>query len=118
MTLTLITAECALCDGFQVLDKSLEAHVLRSDNSSLARDCRRDMQQLNRSGTAELCHGAHEADPWANAVHQKDAALAKLSTSGSAACSSSCSGGYLHVLWPTPATAHLGKTATRVPHPV
>eukprot|EP00879_Flechtneria_rotunda_P033153 GHRR01036690.1.p1 GENE.GHRR01036690.1~~GHRR01036690.1.p1 ORF type:complete len:541 (+),score=209.92 GHRR01036690.1:666-2288(+) len=32
----------------QVLDKSLEAQVLRSDNSSLARDCRRDMQQLNR----------------------------------------------------------------------
>ncbi|WIA11524.1 hypothetical protein OEZ85_011635 [Tetradesmus obliquus] len=32
----------------QVIDKSLEAQVLRSDNSSLARDCRRDMQQLNR----------------------------------------------------------------------
>ncbi|KAF8070908.1 Ighmbp2 [Scenedesmus sp. PABB004] len=32
----------------QVLDRSLEAQVLRSDNSSLARDCRRDMQQLNR----------------------------------------------------------------------
>jgi hypothetical protein len=33
---------------FQVIDKSLEAQVLRSDNSSLARDCWRDMQQLNR----------------------------------------------------------------------
>jgi hypothetical protein len=32
----------------QVIDKSLEAQVLKSDNSSLARDCRRDMQQLNR----------------------------------------------------------------------
>jgi hypothetical protein len=32
----------------QVIEKSLEAHVLRSDNSSLARECRRDMQQLNR----------------------------------------------------------------------
>lgn len=30
------------------MDKSLEAQVLKSDNSSLARDCRRDMQQLNR----------------------------------------------------------------------
>eukprot|EP00775_Hariotina_reticulata_P006215 gene6215-6451_t len=32
----------------QVIEKSLEAQVLRSDNSSLARECRRDMQQLNR----------------------------------------------------------------------
>ncbi|KAF6264977.1 P-loop containing nucleoside triphosphate hydrolase protein [Scenedesmus sp. NREL 46B-D3] len=38
----------------QVIDKSLEAQVLRSDNSSLARDCRRDMQQLNRHGGERL----------------------------------------------------------------
>jgi hypothetical protein len=35
----------------QVIEKSLEAQVLKSDNSSLARDCRRDMQQLNRCAT-------------------------------------------------------------------
>lgn len=42
----------------QVIDKSLEAQVLKSDNSSLARDCRRDMQQLNRYGwqTASMRH--------------------------------------------------------------
>lgn len=44
---------CALClsppcHTAQVIDKSLEAQVFKSDNSSLARDCRRDMQQLNR----------------------------------------------------------------------
>lgn len=31
-----------------MLDSSLEAHVLRSDNSSLAKDCRKEIQQLNR----------------------------------------------------------------------
>jgi hypothetical protein len=34
----------------QVIEKSLEAQVLKSDNSSLARDCRQDMQRLNRCG--------------------------------------------------------------------
>ncbi|EFJ52473.1 hypothetical protein VOLCADRAFT_79084 [Volvox carteri f. nagariensis] len=32
----------------QVLDSSLEAHVLRSDNSSLARDCRAEMKDINQ----------------------------------------------------------------------
>lgn len=31
----------------QVLDSSLEAHVLRSDNSALARDCRAEIKSLN-----------------------------------------------------------------------
>lgn len=31
----------------QVLDNSLEAHVMRSDNSSLAKDCRKDMKAAN-----------------------------------------------------------------------
>uniref|UniRef100_A0A7R9YTI7 AAA+ ATPase domain-containing protein n=1 Tax=Chlamydomonas euryale TaxID=1486919 RepID=A0A7R9YTI7_9CHLO len=31
----------------KVLDNSLEAHVLRSDNSSLAKDCRKEMKSLN-----------------------------------------------------------------------
>eukprot|EP00967_Tisochrysis_lutea_P080888 scaffold111308_cov18-Tisochrysis_lutea.AAC.3 len=31
----------------QVLDSSLEAHVLRSDNSSLAKDCRKEIKALN-----------------------------------------------------------------------
>ena len=33
--------------GLQVLDNSLEAHVMRSDNSSLAKDCRKDMKAAN-----------------------------------------------------------------------
>ncbi|KAL3144155.1 hypothetical protein ABBQ32_14187 [Trebouxia sp. C0010 RCD-2024] len=31
----------------QVLDNSLEAHVMRSDNSSLAKDCRKDIKAAN-----------------------------------------------------------------------
>ena len=31
----------------QVLDSSLEAHVMRSDNSSLAKDCRKDIKAAN-----------------------------------------------------------------------
>ena len=31
----------------QVLDASLEAHVFRSDNSAIARDCRSDMKKIN-----------------------------------------------------------------------
>ncbi|KAI8477001.1 MAG: P-loop containing nucleoside triphosphate hydrolase protein [Monoraphidium minutum] len=31
----------------QVLDSSLEAHVLRSDNSALAKDCRKEIKALN-----------------------------------------------------------------------
>ncbi len=31
----------------QVLENSLEAHVMRSDNSSLAKDCRKDIRRLN-----------------------------------------------------------------------
>lgn len=38
-----------------MIEKSLEAQVLKSDNSSLARDCRRDMQQLNRCATQKRC---------------------------------------------------------------
>lgn len=30
-----------------MLDNSLEAHVMRSDNSSLARDCRKDIKAAN-----------------------------------------------------------------------
>lgn len=33
--------------GVQVLDNSLEAHVMRSDNSSLAKDCRKDIKAAN-----------------------------------------------------------------------
>ena len=33
----------------QVLDASLEAHVFRSDNSAIARDCRNDMKKINAS---------------------------------------------------------------------
>ena len=33
--------------GMQVLDNSLEAHVMRSDNSSLAKDCRKDIKAAN-----------------------------------------------------------------------
>eukprot|EP00798_Chlamydomonas_sp_ICE-L_P008550 gene8550-33983_t len=32
----------------QVLDSSLESHVLRSDNSSLAKDCRKEIKTLNQ----------------------------------------------------------------------
>jgi hypothetical protein len=55
--LLLVTFRCC-CFCHQVIDKSLEAQVLRSDNSSLARDCRRDMQQLNRypTSTAAASH--------------------------------------------------------------
>lgn len=36
------------CDvELQVLDNSLEAHVMRSDNSSLAKDCRKDIKAAN-----------------------------------------------------------------------
>ena len=31
----------------QVLDNSLEAHVMSSDNSSLAKDCRKDIKAAN-----------------------------------------------------------------------
>jgi hypothetical protein len=31
----------------QVLDSSLEAHVLKSDNSGLAKDCRKEIKALN-----------------------------------------------------------------------
>ena len=31
----------------QVLNNSLEAHVLQSDNSSLAKDCRKDIKAAN-----------------------------------------------------------------------
>ncbi len=31
----------------QVLDASLEAAVLKSDNSALAKDCRKEIKQLN-----------------------------------------------------------------------
>ena len=34
-------------DVSQVLDNSLEAHVMRSDNSSLAKDCRKDIKAAN-----------------------------------------------------------------------
>ncbi len=43
------TGSCA-CLWFiclQVLDNSLEAHVMRSDNSSLAKDCRKDIKAAN-----------------------------------------------------------------------
>ena len=36
------------CAATQVLDNSLEARVLQSDNSALAKDCRREMKDLNR----------------------------------------------------------------------
>lgn len=32
---------------YKVLECSLEAHVMRSDNSSLARDCRKETKVLN-----------------------------------------------------------------------
>lgn len=39
----------------QVLDASLEAHVLRSDSSALAKDCRKEikaiMQQISKLGS-------------------------------------------------------------------
>ena len=37
----------ACCVRTQVLDSSLEAHVLRSDSSSLAKDCRKEIKALN-----------------------------------------------------------------------
>ncbi len=37
-----------VCRVPQVLDASLEAAVLRSDNSSLAKDCRKEIKTLNQ----------------------------------------------------------------------
>lgn len=47
-TCVLLCCCCVALVSHQVIDKSLEAQVLKTDNSSLAKDCRRDMQQLNR----------------------------------------------------------------------
>ena len=35
-----------VCGGTQVLGCSLEAHVLKSDNSALAKDCRKEMKAV------------------------------------------------------------------------
>jgi hypothetical protein len=44
----LLPADLALPPlGPQVLDSSLEAHVLKSDNSGLAKDCRKEIKALN-----------------------------------------------------------------------
>lgn len=37
----------ARCSVLQVLENSLEARVLQSDNSALAKDCRKEMKALN-----------------------------------------------------------------------
>lgn len=48
----------------QVLGASLEAHVYASDNSALARDCRRDIKaanaQLLKLGRKVHCSRAHQ----------------------------------------------------------
>jgi hypothetical protein len=67
----------------QVIDKSLEAQVLRSDNSSLARDCRRDMQQLNRRVTERARLVWHDSfcsfgESMRECLHSCDSAHAKL----------------------------------------
>uniref|UniRef100_A0A383VHI7 DNA helicase n=1 Tax=Tetradesmus obliquus TaxID=3088 RepID=A0A383VHI7_TETOB len=55
----------------QVIDKSLEAQVLRSDNSSLARDCRRDMQQLNRRVMQGAVLQLLKLEPWKRAERRQ-----------------------------------------------
>ncbi|GAX76189.1 hypothetical protein CEUSTIGMA_g3633.t1 [Chlamydomonas eustigma] len=47
----------------QVLDNSLEAHVLRSDNSSLAKDCRKEIKSLNQK--------LKKLDPWKKAERRQ-----------------------------------------------
>lgn len=55
----------------QVLENSLEARVLQSDNSALARDCRKEMKALNgrllKLGAPPAVLGL-EVPPWGAAL--------------------------------------------------